>query len=67
MQRLIWLALLLVSLIPAWLINKWLQGLIRPRASFGRFLLYMIVCLLLVFLYTFLLMLLILRFFPPVK
>ena len=55
---------LLLSLLPAYYINLWLQKWIKPRRSFGLFLLYMLTCLVLVFVYTFLVTVAIFKMFP---
>ena len=67
MQRLLVLLLILISLIPVYYINVWLQRLVRPRKSFAQLLLYILTCFALVFVYTFLLVFLILRLFPATK
>lgn len=56
-----------LSLIPAWYINRWLQKIIQPRRSFLQLMLYFIVCLALVFIYTFLVVTLIFKLFPVAK
>jgi hypothetical protein len=66
-QKLLIIVIILVSLIPAYYITQWLKAVIQPRSSFGRFLLYMLACLGLVFAYTFLLVALILKLFPVAK
>lgn len=55
------------SLIPAWYLNRWLQKIVQPRRSFGQFMLYMLLCFVLVFAYTFLLTTVIFKLFPPPK
>jgi hypothetical protein len=59
--------LVMLSLIPAWYINQWLQKIIQPRRHFGLFLLYMLTCFALVFGYTFLVTTLIFKLFPLPK
>lgn len=54
-----------LSLIPAWYVNRWLQKIVRPRRSFGQFLLYMLLCFALVFGYTFLITAALFKLFPP--
>lgn len=61
------MVIILLSLIPAWYINAWLQKVIKPRQSFGQFLLYMVASLVLVFAYTFLVVTIISWVFPRVK
>jgi len=58
------LFIILVSLIPVYLFNKYLQKKIRPKESFGRLFLYLLSGFLLVFAYTFLVVLLIKKLFP---
>lgn len=62
------LLLIVIGGIPAWFINKWLLKSIRPRESFGRFLLYLAVSLAIAFLYTWLGVFVLLKFiWPPNK
>ena len=58
------LLIILVSLVPAWSFNKYLQKIIKPRTSLGRLFFYLISTMLLVFLYTMLLVLFIKWIFP---
>lgn len=58
---------ILLSLVPAYYINIWLQRLIQPRRSFVLFLLYMFACFALVFGYTFLVTTVIFKVFPLPK
>ncbi|MFI5129501.1 MAG: hypothetical protein ACHQFX_05895 [Chitinophagales bacterium] len=58
------LLIILVSLIPVYLLNKYLQPKIRPKQSGGRLFLYIISGFLLVFVYTFLVVLVIRKLFP---
>ena len=46
------LLLILIGGVPAWFFNKWLLKTLRPRESFGRFLLYLLTCLAIAFAYT---------------
>jgi hypothetical protein len=39
--------------VPAWLMNRWLLRVLRPRESFLKFLSYMLISLAAAFLYTF--------------
>lgn len=57
--------IILVSLIPAWHLNKFLQKIIQPRKSFAQLIFYMLVCFALVFFYTFLITVVIFKLFPP--
>ena len=58
------LLIILVSLLPAYLLNKYLQKILNPRKSLGRLILYLLSGLLLVFVYTLLLVFLIKWIFP---
>jgi hypothetical protein len=58
------LIVVLVSLIPVYLVNKWLQQKIRPKQSFSRLLLYILSGFALVFIYTFLVVFIIKKLFP---
>jgi predicted transporter len=58
------LFIILASLIPAYYLSKYLQKLLKPRESIGRLVVYMIAVMLLVFIYSFLLVLVIKWLFP---
>jgi hypothetical protein len=58
------LLIIIVSLIPVYLANKFLQKKIQPRQSAARLFLYMLFGFLLVFAYTFLVVLVIRKLFP---
>jgi len=58
------LLIILVSLVPAYLLNKYLQKILNPRKSLGRLIIYLLGGLLLVFVYTLLLVFLIKWIFP---
>jgi len=58
------LFIILVSLIPAYSINKYLQKIVRPRESLSKLLFYLFSTMLLVFIYTFLLVFIIKWLFP---
>jgi hypothetical protein len=66
-QRLLILAIILLSLIPAYYVNQWLQRTIQPRRSFIHLLLYILTCFAFVFGYTFLLVWIITQVFPQAK
>jgi fatty-acid desaturase len=66
-QRLLILVIILLSLIPAFYANQWLQRYIQPRRSFGQLLLYILACFALVFGYTFLLVWIIAQVFLQTK
>jgi hypothetical protein len=59
--------ILIISLVPAFFINHWLQHLLSPRKSPGRLLAYLGISLVLVFVYTFLVIVVISNLFPPPK
>jgi hypothetical protein len=58
------LFIILFSLIPVYLFNKYLQKIIKPRESLARLFLYLFSGFLLVFVYTFLVVLVIKKLFP---
>jgi uncharacterized membrane protein YidH (DUF202 family) len=58
------LIIILASLIPVYLFNKYLQKIIRPRESVGRLVLYLFCGFALVFGYTFLIVLVVKLIFP---
>jgi hypothetical protein len=58
------LLIILLSLIPAYLVNKYLQKIIKPKESGLRFLIYMLSAFALVFIYTFLIVFAIKRLLP---
>jgi hypothetical protein len=65
--RVLIVIIILASLIPAYSINTWLMKVIGPRRSFGRFLLYLVASLAMVFVYTFLVVTIISWVFPRAK
>lgn len=58
------LLVIIISLIPAWLFNRYMQKLIQPRRSFGQLFLYFAVILVFVAAYTFLVVWIIMQLFP---
>ena len=64
MRSLVVLLLILVFMFIGFLINKFLQNVIRPRESGGRLLLYFISVLMSVFLLSFLMVLMITKRYP---
>jgi hypothetical protein len=58
------LFIILVSLFPVYLLNKYFQKIIQPRKSFARLMLYLLSGFVLVFVYTFLVVLVIKKIFP---
>lgn len=67
MEKLLILFCILISLVPVFYLNKWFQNLIVPSKSFGRLILYFLVMLELIFMYTYILVLLITKLFPLPK
>ena len=63
-KGLIILGIILVSLLPVYLVYKYLQRLMKPKESLQRFFLYLLVVFMLVFGYTFLLVFVIRLLFP---
>ena len=58
------LAIIIVSLIPVYLLYKYMQKVLRPGESAGRLFLYLFAGFALVFVYTFLLVFIIKEIFP---
>jgi 4-hydroxybenzoate polyprenyltransferase len=58
------MGIILVSLIPVYLLYKYLQVKMRPRESGQRFFLWLLTCFVLIFGYTFLVVLTIKLLFP---
>jgi hypothetical protein len=58
------LVIILVSLIPVYSLNWYLQKIIKPKESMARLFLYLLSVFLLVFAYTFLVVLVIRKLFP---
>lgn len=56
---------ILLSLVPAYYANVWLQRFLQPRSAFFRFVLYTLICFALVFVYSFFITLALLKLFPP--
>lgn len=63
-RSLVILLLLLLSLLPMYYVNRWLQRVMRPRESAGRFFLFMFANFVLIIAYTVFLVGLIVRIFP---
>jgi len=66
-RSLIILLLVLISLVPAFFVNRLIRNQIQPRKSFFRFLIYLLLALVLVFIYTFFWVWIILYLFPVSK
>jgi hypothetical protein len=67
MKRVGVLLVIMLSLVPAFYLNRWLQKIIQPRKSFVRLLLYILTAFVLVFLYTFVIVWCIAKLFPIAK
>jgi len=65
MRSLLIFLFLLLALVPAWFFNRYLQQVVQPRQSFSRLLLYLFIVLVFVAAYTFLLVWLVTKLFPP--
>jgi len=63
-QALLILLIIIVSLFPVYLLNKYIQKNLRPRESLGRLILYLVIGFLTVFIYTFLLVYGVKKLFP---
>jgi len=64
LKALVILAIIIGSLLPVYLFNKYLQKIIMPRESIARLFLYIIAGLVLIFIYSFLLVFIIKKLFP---
>ncbi len=64
LKALVILFIILVSLIPVYLTNKYLQKIIGPKRSMGRLFLYLVAGFTVVFIYTFLVVLILKKLFP---
>ena len=63
-RSLLILLLLIVSLVPIFYLNRWLQRVMRPRESAGGFFLFLLANFVLIIFYTVLLVGLVVRIFP---
>jgi hypothetical protein len=64
MRSIIVLSLIVVFILIAFLLNKWLQNVIKPRKSLGRLFFYFLLVLAIVFLVTFSMILIIGKLYP---
>jgi len=64
LRSLLILLLLLLSLLPMFYLNRWLQRLMRPRENAGRFFLFLLTNFLVISVYTVFLVGLVVRIFP---
>jgi hypothetical protein len=58
------LGIIILSLLPVYLLYKYLQKVMRPRESMQKFLLWMLVMFFIIFAYSFLVVLIIKLLFP---
>jgi hypothetical protein len=63
-RSLLILLILVLALIPVYYLNQWLQRVVRPRDSAGRFFLFLFTNFLLVIVYTVLIVGVVLRVIP---
>jgi hypothetical protein len=64
-RSLVILLILLLSLLPAYYLNRYLQRVLRPRDSAGRLFLFLLANFVFVIVYTVLIVGVIIRVFPP--
>ena len=64
MKTMIVLSLIVVFMVIGYVFNKWFQRIIKPRDSFGRLFFYFFSVLALVFVLSFLMVLLVGRLYP---
>jgi hypothetical protein len=64
MKSVIVLSLIVVFMLFAYFLNKWLRGIIHPKRSFGRLILYFILALLAIFTLSFLMVFIITKLYP---
>jgi len=64
LKALVILAIIICSLLPVYLLNKYLQKIIMPRESMARLFSYIVAGFVLVFIYSFLLVFIIKKLFP---
>jgi len=67
LRSLIILLILLLSLLPAYYLNRYLQRVLRPRESAGRLFLFLLANFVFVIVYTVLIVGVIIRVFPPYR
>jgi hypothetical protein len=63
-RSLLIMLILLLALVPVFYLNRWLQGVLKPREGAGRFFLFLLVNFLLIIVYTILIVGIVLRVFP---
>jgi hypothetical protein len=64
MKTAIVLILIVAVMAGSYFVNKWLQKIIKPRQTLGRLMLYMLAVLIVVFLFSFFMVLIIIRLYP---
>jgi len=63
-RSLLILLIIALALIPVYYFNRWLQRVLRPKDSAGRFFLFLFVNFLMIVVYTVLMVVVVLRVFP---
>jgi hypothetical protein len=63
LRALLILLIIIVAILPVYMINKYLQKSIRPRESMARLFMYLLSALVLIFIFTFLIVLVIGKLF----
>jgi len=64
MKSIIVLSIIVVFIIVAFFLNKWLQKIIKPRQGFGRLLFYFFSVMALVFILSFFMVFIIIKLYP---
>lgn len=64
MKSIIVLSIIVVFIIIAFFLNKWLQKIIKPREGFGRLLFYFFSVMVLVFILSFFMVYVIIKLYP---
>jgi hypothetical protein len=63
LRSLVILLVLILSMVPAYYLNRWLQGVMRPRENAGRFFLFLFANFVLIIVYTVLVVGVVVRLF----
>jgi len=58
------LLVLILAIVPIYYVNRWLQGVMRPRESAARFFLFLLASFVMIIVYTMLVVGVIVRIFP---
>ena len=64
MKSVIVLSIIVVFIIIAFLLNKWLQKIIKPREGFVRLLFYFFTVMILIFILSFIMVFVIIKLYP---